>query len=233
MKKIRDQILIAGCVLIFNSIAYAVLPLPANLIHFSSKQGEQMLTKSLNLTTLNLLQNYTTQHGVTYCGVASAVMTLNALHLSPPDDLQHPPYKYFTQENFFTNAVSKFIKPEDAEKNGMTLAQLAQALQAHGVQAKPYYANQLSLDKTRVILREALNKQHPVIVNILRTNIKQVGGGHHSPLAAYDRESDRFLFLDVARYKYPAFWVKTSDLWQALNTIDKDHGTYRGFIVVS
>lgn len=53
----------------------------------------------------------------------------------------------------------------------------------------------------------------------------------NSPLAAYDLQSDRFLLLDVARYKYPAYWVKTEDLWNAVNT--KDDNTYRGFIMIS
>ncbi len=127
--------------------------------------------------------------------------------------------------------MTKIIKQEDVLKNGMTLTQLAQALQKHGVNAQPFYANKLSLEKTRTILREALGKQQPVIINILRTGMNQIGGGHFSPLAAYDSESDRFLFLDVARYKYPASWVKTSDLWNAINTVD--NGSYRGFIVIS
>ena len=233
MKKIQGWILLTGCMLIINSIAYAVLPLPANLIDFSSKQGKQILIKNLNQTTLNLLENYLTEHGVTYCAVASAVMVLNALHLSSPDDLQHPPYKYFTQENFFTDSVSHVIKPEDVAKHGMTLIQLFQTLEVHGVHAQLFYANKLTLGETRSIFRRAIENQHPIIVNLLRTGIKQIGGGHFSPLAAYDGESDRFLFLDVARYKYPPSWIKTADLWNAINTIDNDSGAYRGFIVVS
>jgi hypothetical protein len=42
-----------------------------------------------------------------------------------------------------------------------------------------------------------------VIVNYLRKAIGQEKGGHISPLAAYDAETDRFLILDVSRYKYP------------------------------
>ena len=61
-------------------------------------------------------------------------------------------------------------------------------------------------------------KDRFVIVNYLRKALGQEIGGHISPLAAYDSEADRFLILDVARYKYPPVWVKASDLFDAMNT---------------
>jgi hypothetical protein len=36
--------------------------------------------------------------------------------------------------------------------------------------------------------------------------------------------------LDVARYKYPPSWVKTTDLWNAMNTDDSDSGKKRGYL---
>lgn len=210
--------------------AQAVLPLPSNLIDFTSAEGQKLIKKSANETTLNLLQNYLTQDRVTFCNIASATIILNALNVPPPDDMQHKPFKYFTQENFFTEDVSKIVKKEDVAKSGMTLEQLTAAINTHGVHATAYHANQLSLDKTRKIIREALKHNKPVIANLLRTGISESGGGHHSPIAAYDKESDRFLFLDVARYKYHACWIKTSELYKAMNTMDGK--VSRGFIVV-
>ena len=71
-----------------------------------------------------------------------------------------------------------------------------------------------------------------MIVNYLRKAIGQQTGGHISPLAAYDAKVDRFLILDVARYKYPPVWVKTSDLFDAMNTTDaaNDNKT-RGYVL--
>ena len=61
----------------------------------------------------------------------------------------------------------------------------------------------------------------------------QEKGGHISPLAAYNSKADRFLILDVARYKYPPVWVSTSDLFAAMNTTDSDNDNKtRGFVVV-
>ena len=72
-----------------------------------------------------------------------------------------------------------------------------------------------------------------VIVNYLRKAIKQESGGHISPIAAYDKATDRFLLLDVSRYKYPPVWVKAEELWQAIDTVDFDGGKTRGFVLVS
>ena len=72
-----------------------------------------------------------------------------------------------------------------------------------------------------------------MIVNYLRGAIGQERGGHISPLAAYDADTDRFLILDVSRYKYPPVWVATEDLFTAMNTTDPDneHKT-RGFVLI-
>ena len=73
-----------------------------------------------------------------------------------------------------------------------------------------------------------------VIVNYLRRTIGQERGGHISPLAAYDAETDRFLVLDVSRYKYPPVWVKAEDLFAAMNTPDSDNeNRTRGYVLVS
>ena len=72
-----------------------------------------------------------------------------------------------------------------------------------------------------------------MIVNYLRKAIGQERGGHISPLAAYDAETDRFLMLDVARYKYPPVWVEAEDLFAAMNTTDADNqNRTRGYVLV-
>ena len=62
---------------------------------------------------------------------------------------------------------------------------------------------------TRCPTRALAEPNRYVIVNYLRRTLGQERGGHISPLAAYDADADRFLILDVSRYKYPPVWVKT------------------------
>ena len=73
-----------------------------------------------------------------------------------------------------------------------------------------------------------------MIVSFLRKALGEQIGGHISPLGAYDEKSDRFLILDVARYKYPPVWVKTEDLFEAMNTPDPDNDNKtRGYVLIS
>ena len=71
------------------------------------------------------------------------------------------------------------------------------------------------------------------MVNYLRKAIAQETGGHISPLAAYNKQTDRFLILDVSGYKYPSVWVKTTELLQAMATVDFDSQKTRGFMLVN
>lgn len=72
------------------------------------------------------------------------------------------------------------------------------------------------------------------MINYLRAAIGQEKGGHISPLAAYDADTDRFLILDVSRYKYPPVWVEAADLFAAMNTEDSDNeNRTRGFVLIS
>jgi hypothetical protein len=73
-----------------------------------------------------------------------------------------------------------------------------------------------------------------VLVNFLRSAIGEEQFGHISPLAAYDAASDRFLILDVSRYKYPPVWVTAADLFRAMNTPDSDNqNRSRGYVIIT
>jgi hypothetical protein len=73
-----------------------------------------------------------------------------------------------------------------------------------------------------------------VLINFSRGTMSDdgQGGGHFSPLAAYHEETDSFLVMDVARYKYPPFWVDAALLWQAMATTDTVSERHRGYVVI-
>ena len=105
----------------------------------------------------------------------------------------------------------------------------------HPLTIEVHHAADGGLNSFRAAAREYLSaKDHFVIVNYLRRAIGQQSGGHISPLAAYDAKADRFLILDVARYKYPPVWVKASDLFEAMHTTDSanDNKT-RGYVLIA
>ena len=117
----------------------------------------------------------------------------------------------------------------------MTLDQLGALLSLHPATIEVHHAEDGGLDAFRSSARDYLaGKDHFVIVNYLRKSIGQERGGHISPLAAYDAKSDRFLILDVARYKYPPVWVTASDLFAAMNTTDaSNNNKTRGYVLVT
>jgi hypothetical protein len=225
------QIVFLLFISLFSLSSFAVEPLPDNLIDLTSKAGQVLFKRDLNTNAMKLLSHFTTQRTTTYCGVASAVMILNSTSILQPADSAQNPYHYFNQDNFFNEKVQKIIPLTEVSKSGITLTKLSEAIQSYGLESKPYFADKLNLDEFRSILKNALLHQQFIIVNFLRTELQQKGGGHHSPIAAYDKQTDRFLLLDVARFKYPSYWVKTADLWKAVDTID--NGTSRGFIIIS
>jgi hypothetical protein len=160
-------------------------------------------------------------------------MVLNALDIPSPISPFIYPYRKFDQDNLFNPAILEIKAADRIGANGLTLEQLSAILKTFGLTVETYHADAVSSEQFRDIAARALqSKDRYIVVNFLRTALEQVGGGHISPLAAYNEQSDRFLMLDVARYKYPPAWVKAEDLWQAMNTEDTDARAKRGFVVV-
>jgi Phytochelatin synthase len=211
------------------------LPLPSNLITLNSSEGEQLLLDSKTREDYwPLSLQFVSQKNGAYCGVASSVMVLNALAVPAPSAPELGPYKTFTQENFFNEQNQKFLPAEVVSRQGMTLDQLGKLLEAYPVKTEIYHGEKSSLEEFRKIAANILKEpSNFVLVNYLRKTIGQQTGGHISPLAAYSEKTDRFLILDVSRYKYPPVWVKTAELWNSMNTLDTDAGKSRGFVIVS
>src|SRR4028118_1171519 len=229
------QAVIVGFCLASGGLLAQTLPLPQNLINFNSAEGEKLLLESPALKDyFPLSTQFVTQKNQAYCGVASSIMVLNALGIPAPEAPEYGSYHLFTQDNFFNAQTQKVVAPEVVARKGMTLEQLGKLLESYAVKADVHHAGDTTLDEFRSLVVK--NLQEPgnfVLVNYLRKAIGQEIGGHISPVAAYNKETDRFLILDVSRYKYPPVWVKASELWQAIATVDSDSGKTRGFVLVN
>jgi len=219
-----------------TGLSAQTLPLPDNLTDLNSEQGEKFFLESGALQAyFPIAENFVTQKTQAYCGVASIVMVLNALHAPAPSTPEYQPYHTFTQDNVLDEHTDAILSRDVLAKQGMTLDQLGALLALHPETIEVHHAADGSLNAFRASARDYLAaRDHFVIVNYLRKAIGQQIGGHISPLAAYDDKADRFLILDVARYKYPPVWVKASDLFDAMNTTDaaNDNKT-RGYVLVA
>lgn len=180
-----------------------------------------------------LINYYETQITNTHCGVASAIMVLNALGIEKPF-VERFQYPLFTQEEgFFTEEVKKIVQLQHVLNGGMSLNQLAQALETFHISATPFYSTEFSLDDFRHMLETALIEERSfLIANWYRPAIGQIGSGHFSPIGAYNKSTDQILILDVSRYKYLPFWVAAEDLYKSMQPANAS-GKTRGFILVS
>ena len=233
------RILLLACLvasLTATEVRAETLPLPANLIGAASDAGETLLVEADSREAyFPLAINFVTQKNQAFCGVASSVMVLNAIGVPAPPVPEFDPYTTFTQDNLLDARSEKVIPVETIKEQGMTLDELGGLLALQPVEVEVRHAADSSLDAFRKEARDYLSaEKHFVIANYLRKAMGQEKGGHISPVAAYDVETDRFLILDVARYKYPPVWVTATDLFNAMNTQDADNGNRtRGYVLIA
>lgn len=214
----------------FWKLAYQVpdndpTPLPAQLIDANSEQGKALLASSTyKIDYAALAANFESQSRLAYCGVASSVIVMNAMH-----GQQTP----VTQQSFFDDKARAVMGPFDVATGGMTLDQNVALWHAHGVAATGTHAADSSLEKFRDIVKQNLATADDfILVNYSRKPLGEDGGGHFSPLAAYDAASDEVLIMDVTAYNYPPTWAPLPLLWNGMNTVDSSSGKTRGFVEI-
>lgn len=210
------------------------LPVPPNLIALAQPTGQKRLMSSAYQQSYwPLSQYFETQRNEAYCSVASSVMVLNALGVRRPESSLYPDFPFFSQQDFFRTIDPQVANAATVSKEGMTLDQLGAALRSFPVDVETFHASDLSLERFRDLIRDtAARHDRFVLLNFRRVEIGETGGGHWSPLAAYDAASDSALLLDVARYKYPAVWVPVAQLYAAAQAVDSVSGLSRGLVIV-
>ncbi|RKF50210.1 phytochelatin synthase family protein [Paraburkholderia fungorum] len=210
------------------------LPVPPNLTVLTQPAGQKRLMATAHKQSYwPLSQYFETQRNEAYCSVATSVMVLNALGIRRPASTLYPDFPYFSQEDFFRGIDPQVANAAQVSKEGMTLDQLSAALNAFPVEVKAFHASDLTLGQFRDLIRDTTSHSDRfALLNFRRVEIGEAGGGHWSPLAAYDAASDSALLLDVARYKYPAAWVPVTQLYAAALAVDTVSGISRGIVIV-
>ncbi|KAL7581745.1 hypothetical protein ACA910_022282 [Epithemia clementina (nom. ined.)] len=189
----------------------------------------------------HLQRGWDAQINQAYCGVASSAAVLNSLQglIELPIDPRYDPYPYATQNGILeTNSVcinehvvryNETFNGIRQPPGGLSLEQTKKLIECHLLslsaefQVTAHFVDPmtLDLDQVRSELMDALqDPSSRVIVNFDRKAFGQVGEGHFSPLASYNAIEDRFLILDVAKYKYPSVWVTAAQLVASMATID-------------
>lgn len=208
-----------------------------------------------------LADHFQPQANPLYCGIASSVIVLNAMRQKKntvPSQraletviprslgggrLGYREYSQMTLLDERTEAVKHraTIELKNAGEGagkiqpGLTLLQLKGILEAYDARVDLHYAEAQSDDAVaafRKDLREVLaDSTRFLIVNFYGKAIGTTTHGHISPVAAYDKETDSVLVLDVAGHRNPWYWVPVADLYGAMHTLDGKH--YRGYLLVA
>lgn len=204
-------------------------------VYLNTAEGIQRLEQAdLNRPYFMLAPYVDVQENMGFCGPASMAAVLNSFPGLPhPISSTYSPYRYFTQSGLFNAETSQVKTYAQVSQSGLTLAEASSFLQKLNVQTQLFYGANLSAGSLRVLIKDSLADPHArIIVDFSRRTLGQIGDGHYSPLVAYDSASDSVLIVDVAKFKYPPFWITLEDLLRSIQTIDPDSGNSRGVIVI-
>ena len=230
------------------------------LVNWTAPASLARLARSAHKVDFFPLSNhFVGQDNKIFCGPTSVAIVLNALrprhpdaplttHSLTPEDRawmrpgSNPFLRKYTPHNVLTEQTKTRLevlgKPLviDGKRQrdfGLQLRQLAQVFRAHGlaVTTRVVDAQADAARITRELARNLATADNFVVVNYSRRALGQPGGGHISPLGAYDADSDSFLVLDVNPARAPWVWVRAADLIAAMRTFDTVEN--RGYLLVS
>lgn len=229
------------------------------LVPFATDEGMARLGRSDAKVDFAALANqFEAQYNGAFCGPTSAAIVLNTLH-SHSAELPRDHTRLRKDDVQFMPAgvdpiVPRFTQDSVIDRGPKTRAQvLGEPITQGGMQIRDfgYQLRQFdamlranALNTTVVVVDDARSEQSIradlagnlarggdyVIVNYRREAVGQKGGGHISPLGAYDAASDSFLVLDVNPAAAGWVWMPAATLVQGMRTFDTLEN--RGYVLV-
>jgi hypothetical protein len=225
-----------------------------DIVKWNSSVGIERLERSqAKVDFFELANNFIGQPNGLLCAATTGAIVMNALRIRSDKDVpmtifsiknkKHipsgwdPRFKRFTPENFLDEKIKTWSQvygePINEKKDfGFQLRQLHNAFKALKVDSKINVANKkINIsDAKKEIIKTLKTKNNYVVINYSRKSLKQKGGGHVSPLGAYDKESDSFLIIDVNPNKDNWVWVKSKTLFKSMMTFDTVEN--RGYLLI-
>ena len=253
--------LLSSLILFSAGVPAAGNPPSEPLIEWNSEESSERLSRSSHKSDFFSLSNhFISQDNKIFCGPVSSAIVLNALRLGRrgdlPEDRQsiakhelawlpegfNPFFRKYTPNNVLDDRTKRRIEvlgkpiPIDGilrSDYGLQLRQLAQVLRAHGldVQVRVVDEHADAVEITHEIAANLATGEDFVLVNYSRRSLGQEGGGHISPLGAYDKGTDSFLIMDVNPNRAPWVWVGSEDLVGAIRTFDTVEN--RGYLLIA
>lgn len=232
----------------FPAVSFHKRPLPESLIALSCKEGKRIFQEALLSggaeSYFPLSEQFITQSEPSFCSLTSLAMVLNALNHDPKKTWKGV-WRWISEETLQCEFPADCGHTLDKVKaTGMNFSEFEALAKCHEVSIASYRASRLDdkdgqcsgLENFRAIVASTSQSSSAkafVVCNFSRPHLGQTGDGHFSPIGAYHKDRDLVLVLDVARFKYPPFWVSLRTLWEAMSELDAETGLPRGFFVIS
>ncbi|KAK9712218.1 hypothetical protein K7432_007285 [Basidiobolus ranarum] len=204
--------------------------LPSCLTSFTSEEGKKIFKESVFQgyaeTYFSLANNFTTQSEPAYCGPSSLAMALNALEIDPSRRRKG-------KSRWYSDELLEGCAPkEEVKRKGITFNQFYCLAENHcDVSAKR--GDQVTYEEfVEDVKRVSSSGTEHMVISFSRKTLQQTGDGHFSPLGGYNIERKLALVLDVARFKYPCYYVPIDMLYESLKPIDKTTGQSRGYFLL-
>ena len=232
----------------------------ARLVPFASDEGLARLARATAKVGFAPLANqYEAQVNAAFCGPTTAAIVLNTLRSRAPDlprdhgrlqpdDLRNLPagvdpiVPRYTQDNVITAGAKTraqvlgepMTAPDGrtARDFGYQLRQFDQMLRAHGLTTRVVVVDDRkpAAEIHADLVAQLGHAGDYVLVNYRREAVGQRGGGHISPLGAWDAASDSFLVLDVNPAAAGWVWMPFETLVRGMRTHDTVEN--RGYVLV-
>lgn len=232
---------------------------PTALVPFASDEGLARLGRSGAKVDFAALANqFEAQYNGAFCGPTSAAIVLNTVKSRSADltrdhtrlrkeDVQFMPagadpiVPRFTQDSVIDRGPKTraqvlgepiIIGSKQVRDFGYQLRQFDAMLRANGLVTTVVVVDDARSELAiRADLQGNLARGGDyVIVNYRREAVGQQGGGHISPLGAYDAASDSFLVLDVNPAAAGWVWMPAATLVRGMRTFDTVEN--RGYVLV-
>lgn len=164
---------------------------------------------------------------VLVCGLGSLAMVLNSLEMDPGQQWKGV-WRWYSEDMLDCCAPLDIVK-----QKGITFGEFACLARCNGLDVIARRANRTNKQEFLEAIQRACSQQHEhVVVSYSRPALQQTGDGHFSPLGSYNQKRHMVLVLDVARFKYPSYWVPFDILWESLQAIDQGTGKPRGYFIL-
>ncbi|KAJ3412999.1 hypothetical protein HDV05_008650 [Chytridiales sp. JEL 0842] len=203
-----------------------------SLTSFNSTTGRKLFKESLADGSaeafLQLSGNLAHQSEPAYCALGSLAIVLNALEVDPKRPWKGP-WRWYDETLLECCSPLSQIK-----EKGLTFSEFACLASCNSLQVTSKRGNQVSLEEFRQDISDVCRGDGTtqLVVSFSRKTLGQTGDGHFSPIGAFHADEDKVLVLDVARFKYPSYFVSVEQLYEALKPIDKETGLSRGYFLL-